>query len=156
MHLATYEEALDKVEEFMRKSGLRGFCSDVCQGHCCGSCFISEDACHKNEGRRLSCSAFLCLNLTTLVLNNKEIEIYSFFEKSLTANLKAVAFDSERIYFSPHSEHMKKAFSMKQTHLDKLNEIDIESVKKRVSALKDMHIKLSRFLVRKIESMERK
>lgn len=156
MHLVTYEETLDKVEEFMRKSDLRDFCSDICQGCCCSDCFTSKNACHKNEGRRLSCSAYLCLNLKTLVLNNEEIEIYSSFERSLTTNLQAVAFDSEKIYFSPHSEYMKKAFSMKQTYLDKLNKINIENVRERVSALKSMHIKLSRFLVKKIESMETK
>lgn len=57
----TYAEALAAVEQFMVESGIRDFCSNVCGGKCCGSCWKkSPNACHRNEGRRISCSMYLC------------------------------------------------------------------------------------------------
>jgi len=55
-----YYETLKIVENFMEKSGIRKFCSEICEGQCCGSCYTSDRACHKNEGRRLACSTYFC------------------------------------------------------------------------------------------------
>lgn len=69
-----YEEAVNLAEGFMLKSGIRRFCETVCKGLCCGPrCYYSDNACHKNEGRRLACSLFLCSDLIALVLD-KELE----------------------------------------------------------------------------------
>jgi len=56
-----YHQTLEMVENFMIKTGIRDFCSNICKGRCCYGCYDSEHACHKNEGRRLSCSAFVCV-----------------------------------------------------------------------------------------------
>jgi len=57
----SYKETLRRVEDFMIKSGFRKYCSEVCVGSCCGGCYTkSEKACHRNEGRRLSCSTYFC------------------------------------------------------------------------------------------------
>ena len=56
----SYRETLRRVEDFMVKSGIRRYCSEICHGQCCGGCYTSERACHKNEGRRLSCSTYVC------------------------------------------------------------------------------------------------
>lgn len=60
METLNYYQTLEIVENFMIKSGIRGFCTDICRGKCCISCYGSPQACHKNEGRRLACSVFIC------------------------------------------------------------------------------------------------
>jgi len=55
-----YYETLNVVENFMIESGIRDYCTNICGGICCGNCYKSDNACHKNEGRRLTCSIFLC------------------------------------------------------------------------------------------------
>lgn len=63
MKYYTYEEALDVIEQTMQLSGIRDYCTKVCKGKCCSECNNSENACFKNEGRRISCSAFICSGL---------------------------------------------------------------------------------------------
>ena len=59
MHL-NYQQTLEAVENFMKETGIRDFCTDICKGSCCSGCYTRETACHKNEGRRLSCSTYVC------------------------------------------------------------------------------------------------
>lgn len=62
MQTLNYEQTLELVEQFMERSGIREFCTDICQGSCCGGCYEKSDsACHKHEGRRLSCSVYICM-----------------------------------------------------------------------------------------------
>jgi hypothetical protein len=56
----SYDDILDVVEKFMTDSGIRKWCSDHCKTKCCEGCYKSDQACHKNEGRRLTCSLYLC------------------------------------------------------------------------------------------------
>ena len=56
----SWNEVLVIAEDFMIKSGLRKFCTEICKGNCCHGCYDSPKACHKNEGRRLSCTLYLC------------------------------------------------------------------------------------------------
>ena len=60
MKTLNYNQTLEIVENFMIKTGIRDFCSNICKGNCCMRCYQSKNACHKHEGRRLSCSAFVC------------------------------------------------------------------------------------------------
>jgi len=56
-----YQETLQLVEDFMINSGIRNYCTNICKGECCGNCYShNKEACHKNEGRRLACSIFIC------------------------------------------------------------------------------------------------
>ena len=70
--MKTYKETLDRVEMFMNDSGIRDFCSKICRGMCCMNCYESENACHKNEGRRLACSLFICDSLKYILFSKKE------------------------------------------------------------------------------------
>jgi hypothetical protein len=65
MPLLNYAQTLDKVEAFMEASGIRAFCTNMCKGDCCSGCYESKEACHKHEGRRMSCSVYLCYFKTT-------------------------------------------------------------------------------------------
>ena len=56
----SWNEVLVIAEDFMIKSGLRKYCTEVCKGDCCHGCYTGPKACHKNEGRRLSCTLYFC------------------------------------------------------------------------------------------------
>lgn len=64
MAMLRYKKTLDIVERFMIDSRIREYCTKICKGYCCGSCYTkSEEACHRHEKRRLSCSIYLCIEL---------------------------------------------------------------------------------------------
>ena len=158
MHQATYEETLDKIEEFMRKSELRDFCTKVCQGHCCQGCFTSSQACHKNEGRRLSCSIFLCYSLEELVFDKAEKVIYNNLKGAIVNELQRIT--SGDIYFDTHDESVRQAFSIEQDIieqdiLDALLKINVDHVKYRLNAFRHLHSISSRFLVKKLQKRDK-
>ena len=53
-----------QVERFMKNSGIRRYCQEICLGRCCGSYCRN---CFEQEGRRLYCSLFLCSGLGGLL-----------------------------------------------------------------------------------------
>jgi hypothetical protein len=60
----SYQEALDRIERFMKESGIRKLCQTVCLGHCCTGCFYDkETSCAILGFRKIGCSAFLCYPL---------------------------------------------------------------------------------------------
>ncbi len=64
MPTLNYTQTMEIIEAFMNASDIRKYCTDICKGQCCGECYTSENACHKHEGRRISCSAYVCLPST--------------------------------------------------------------------------------------------
>jgi len=63
--IMNYAQTLDMVEAFMEASGIRAFCTNMCKGDCCSGCYETKQACHRHEGRRMSCSIYLCYFKTT-------------------------------------------------------------------------------------------
>lgn len=59
----TYQEILVSIETFMENSKIREYCTKICKGGCCTSCYTSKEACRHHEGRRLICSAYVCIAL---------------------------------------------------------------------------------------------
>lgn len=95
----TYTETLDLVEKFMIDSEIRRYCTDICKGSCCTSCYKdNEEACHRQEGRRLACSIFICYALSSLLS-----------EKDSVAMLKADRIvGDEYAKYSPKNPYFKK------------------------------------------------
>ena len=161
-----YEETLNKVECFMDKSGIREFCSDVCQGYCCGNCYLSENACHKNEGRRLSCSVFICGNLSDLLFNSEYKEAYAEMENMIIHKLRISSdkvngknrvpdswiYQKIYMYYRPHSKKMRDEFLIEDKFLNILDKIDISMVKRKLTSIKNMHVVLSRFFIKELRS----
>lgn len=72
-----YGQTLEIIEKFMTDSGIREYCTNICKGSCCGTCYKENaEACHKNEGRRLACSGFICFALVNL-LSNRDRQQFS-------------------------------------------------------------------------------
>jgi hypothetical protein len=64
----SYEELLAVVEKFMIDSGIREYCTEKCQGHCCQECRERRpETCFNTDGRRLACSVFLCSEMDYLL-----------------------------------------------------------------------------------------
>ena len=147
-----YEEALNKVESFMVKSGIREFCSDVCQGYCCNGCYTSKHACHKSDGRRLSCSVFICMSLRNILFNSTDMESYMEMEKMVMNGLsKASGKKWINIYYYPHSKKMRDEFLIEDKFLNILDKIDVKEVKNKLNFITNIHKVSSRFLVQKLK-----
>lgn len=101
--MLSYEELLDLAESFMEKSGVRAYCSEICKGHCCNGCYVSDGACHKNEGRRLACSTFLCYNLRKRVLTQEQQRAYSKMTDVILDEMRG----TPSAYFEPISKSFR-------------------------------------------------
>jgi hypothetical protein len=125
-----YKEVLDTVENFMIKSGIRDFCSKQCQGQCCSNCFTSEKACYRNEGRRLSCSIYLCPPLQNLIFTSHEKELYTKFSAAIKSELHRLM--RKNIYYNIHTEIVRKRFQMNEKLLNVLNMISMGDISNRL------------------------
>lgn len=125
----SYKETLRQVEGFMLKSGIRRYCSEICHGQCCGNCYTSERACHKNEGRRLSCSTYFCggLHISPGKKDKWLLQPFKLAENYITDQIykawKAVGkgrksewgyVSTPNSYFEVHTKEMRDAFRAKR------------------------------------------
>lgn len=117
----TYKLALDRVEKFMKDSGIRRYCEVYCRGYCCGGCYEQDTACHKNEGRRLACSHFMCFELRQLVFTNRAaLDRYEQLGQLIRRALSEYAYRSYYVnpYFTPYTKAQMKAFRLLKSHFD--------------------------------------
>jgi len=113
--MLTYDETLDILERFMLDSGLRAFCESRCKGVCCNACFYSKNACHKHGGRRLSCSAFLCMEIEHLIFPNKTtMGRFSDINIQIRSAIRKTGY-SKNEYFYPHSEKTRSQFRLPES-----------------------------------------
>jgi len=101
------------MEQFMLESGIRQYCTEVCKGECCGECYSSEFACHRNEGRRLKCSYYVCVDLLKNVFSVKEAVEYRLLGSELNAAILKASYDVYRNpYFVPYPKSMMDRFQI--------------------------------------------
>lgn len=104
-----FTQALEVVEKFMTESGIRQYCTEICKGHCCAGCHGTEEACNKNEGRRLSCSMFICANLADrLSIFDKFSTLYYHALRTMTTAADKLM--CRNVYFNPWSEEVRNKF----------------------------------------------
>lgn len=133
----TYDEALDRIEEFMKKSGIRDFCTKVCKGACCGSCYESNEACYKNEGRRLSCSVFICPQLAGVVFSLEEKSTFSIIKGYCTDVIDRNLAKGSK-YFNVHTKTLRNRCKFNPAVIDKLEQIEIFRVKERILNMRSL------------------
>ena len=125
----TYKQAISIIEKFMIEYGIRWYCSKYCKGKCCGSCYISNNACHKNEGRRLPCSVFVCYekikinSKALIVLRDIEYETYKIIRHNEKFN--------KNLYFSPLTDIINK-LKFPQRIFKPLTKINLIEVQKNI------------------------
>lgn len=133
-HLLTYNEALSKIENFMISTGIRKFCSDSCKGKCCLGCYDSEKSCVKNEGRRLSCSIWVCNEMLNLVFNDRDKLRMTILKDKIEQILEY--WMPKNIYLNPHDKkYVIDKFKINEKFVDLINLIDIKNVKSKVISL---------------------
>lgn len=127
-----YKETLELVEEFMINSHIRKYCSEICKGKCCENCYkTNPQSCRHHEGRRLSCSIFLCGDILCLFsatdesllrwLNRTIKEQYYIYRKLKCASVS--------IYFTkPDTAFLKTARFPKKIE-NVIGDINIISIK---------------------------
>jgi hypothetical protein len=137
--LFTYGEALNKIENFMIDSGIRKFCSEVCKGRCCLGCYESEKSCVKNEGRRLSCSIWVCNEMLNLIFSERDKLRITILRDKITEDLQywmnALSYHRKNVYFNPHSEYVMKNFRINKKFVNFLDSIDIKNIKRKIICL---------------------
>lgn len=133
MDFYNYDESLKLVEQFMMESGIRNFCGKYCKGKCCFDCYDSDNSCIKNEGRRLSCSIWVCNELLDLVFNSRDRMRILIVKDKIELMLKNQI--NSNIYFTPHVKKVKRNFLIDKKILNLLNRFDIKEIKKKVGVL---------------------
>ncbi len=137
MKTYTYQETLSIVEKFMKDSGIREYCSNVCVGSCCETCFDSEYSCHNNEGRRLHCSIYICYKVTSTFITVRGSDIIRSLENHIKRVVSKVAEEEGLVVFNPYftvnTKSIKDRCLFKSTKIDRLKRINVRMVKKRVN-----------------------
>ena len=134
--MATYKEALENFESFMGLSGIRFYCQEICRGSCCHHCFESDKSCVKNEGRRLSCSAYLCLDLRSLIFSSEEDNLWEKLESQIRRNLDKLCGGNS--YFIVHKKGVQKDFYIADEALQTLQQIDPEKIHEKIHRLREL------------------
>jgi len=135
--LYNYQETLDIVEKFMVESKIREYCETVCKGKCCRDCYDTKNACRKNEGRRLPCSAYICSSLQARIKSSIRDRWYKMaieIEKTVASLLNGKYSDS---YFSVNIPEIQEAFRIKKSLVDDLvlSESDIGVIRRKMENL---------------------
>lgn len=110
-----YKQTTDIIEDFMKKSGIRTYCTETCGGKCCKSCYTSKNACYKHEGRRLPCSLFVCDWLSSLIFTKKDRDKYEKMFYEIRKIIYGLQDKYRNIYFNPLTEEQIKAFKIKRS-----------------------------------------
>lgn len=133
----SYQETLEIVEKFMIDSGIREYCEKICKGRCCGSCFDSEKACFKNEGRRLPCSLYICGNLKRYLNSKLRDKWYAAAVEVERTIDELLGFQNP--YWNVNTPELQKAFKVRKSLIDDMisNEFTIQIAKETMRELVD-------------------
>ena len=137
----SYDKAVSKIEKFMKDSGIRDICSNFCIGNCCETCYESEKACHKNEGRRLACSFYMCPPLKELLFTEYEEKVFNTINRIVVDTTKE-AMNCDRylsIYFEINDQSTRDKFSIDIKVLNRLNKINRRRVANKSNALRELY-----------------
>jgi len=118
-----YQETLEIIENLMQNSGVRNFCTIVCQGQCCKYC-EPKDRCHNNENnqRRLCCSNYLCANIFCRLHNDEVADRLCDLEQALEGQYKSILQEpssDNTMFFTPTPPAVISQFQIKKEILDK-------------------------------------
>ena len=79
-----YEHTLNIIDKFMIDSGIREFCTNVCGSKCCTGCKDSNPLrCTEMEGRRLSCTTYLCRPLAVHIFTHRELKLFYKIQETI-------------------------------------------------------------------------
>jgi len=135
MTMLRYKKTLDIVEKFMIDSRIREYCTDICKGRCCEDCYQKNKyACHRQEGRRLPCSIYLC---TSLYRRFSEKDIKTLSKVRVTVLKECRCFAKDNVYFNTPT---KKFFKQSMFPLKIIGKLD-KNMAKRINIIMTKLIK---------------
>jgi len=147
----TYKEALEVVEDFMIDSGIREYCETVCRGYCCGLCSFGENACFKNEGRRLPCSIYLCTALLDLFPDK---DILEDLRDEIAGSLTVIMDDNP--FFNPNTKEIQAKFHIPRRDIDKLKSLNLEIYKRITKYLTENQIAVQELSAKQVKRIRYK
>ena len=131
--LLNYSQTMGVVEKFMINSRIREYCTDICKGQCCNKCYKeNKEACHRQEGRRLSCSVFLCGGLRRLF--PKETK-YLLLIIQQHIRRQYFCFSSQNCYFCVPSEKFFRKSRFNSELIHQLTDEKSREIKKTMDIL---------------------
>ena len=73
METKIYSELINIIDNYMYGSGVRDYCRNICQGHCCSQ-YLEFSECHTNPNfsdcdSHLPCSLYLCDYVEAHIIN---------------------------------------------------------------------------------------
>ena len=137
MKQLTYDQTMAVLEDFMQKSGIAKFCREYCKGKCCGSCWKGSNACHRNEGRRLACTAFICPELFLKLGYEYESDDRRIFRSAkLSIENRICEYRHTRnVYFTPTSLEEMKEFRIPESVITGFfNDENAVEIKQKINA----------------------
>lgn len=144
MNNLNYQEALDIVEKFMIDSGIREYCTKICKGKCCGSCQKKNDqTCQHHEGRRLSCSIYLCskiYNVLPLVSRKKFGRVSKCIMRQYTL-FNDLLLCRRNIYYTAPPKIFFEIIKFPTDVKTELEQINIKTIRARINKLTEKHRK---------------
>ena len=142
MNQLPYEHTLNIVDKFMIDSGIRDFCTNTCGSKCCTGCKDNNPLrCTEMEGRRLSCTIYLCHPLAMLIFTRQEFQTFykiqevilkivgkhiNLFEHSMPKNKWPSA-----IYSLPPGKKLYE--EMFPLCITSLNSLDCDKINKKIN-----------------------
>ena len=151
-----YDRFLKHIETAMDVSGVRNYCAKTCYGACCDGCFETENACHKNEGRRLACSLFICDTLKDIILTDRQNKVYRDLTKDITNALRKAGKAYDSLYFTPYTKTRIENFNCKTENLKKFVVFMKSSRIRRLMGRLPRLVKRANVSERRVKSIVRK
>jgi len=117
----------------MKETGIRNFCESICGGHCCGTkCYKSKNACHKNEGRRISCSIFICGAMRHDFFTAKECSYLWGAKRQVENDMFPYFGFGGNCYYEPMTTKQIEDIRFNNKIITNLEKINVKKVKKKV------------------------
>jgi len=135
----TYDEALEKVNNFMQKSGIRDFCRNECRGACCRT-FVDNKLCGVKDSSTcnppLTCAIALCRELSDLLHSYGLLADYDKFNGILSEHISRASCSTNREgYFSKATDDFCKGISYPKEPFDLLEKEDAKKIRTHMRTL---------------------
>jgi hypothetical protein len=115
-YMISYEKAEQLLSQFMTDTGIRDYCTLVCEGDCCNGSFKCNDNCFTGK-RKITCSIYLCQKLEHYLFPDGEtLHLFITLWRKIRETVQAIGsaevkkrtgFSYFNPYFSPNTEYLR-------------------------------------------------
>ena len=137
-----YNEALESVNEFMEKSGIRTLCKEVCKGQCC--CDIASSLrkkrCNSNIlcHEKLPCVCFVCSTMQAFIKRTIPVAEYNLSKQQYqVSKIIGQRIKEDDIYLSHYYLE-----NIKRLHFPEIFYFTSQTTKKTKEAINKLHTEI--------------